>query len=266
MKKNIIKYIHLIFYISISILNINHAFSSLITEETPDWPADKEFFLSCHSEDLFFKSSFPHTDLIESFNLYANARNEYEKNPCDINIEKINNTENALKTLIKTSQKEDINAQTDLFFGATLLHGISFLDFIRNIDISEDAGIFSLFSLLKEKGGDFLKKNERNDTPLHYAAGHGSEYNIKWLLLKNDHIKTQINAQGEHGRTPLHIAAKYAPGFSESRAPVIATLILLGASLTTKDSDGKTPSDLYKDQISILYSQKKPPSSVRLSL
>ena len=82
---------------------------------------------------------------------------------------------------------------------------------------------------------NFLDGSER--TPLHYAARHGSETAIQYLIDKGRIVDIDINARDRNGQTPLHLAAER--GCPEA----IACLLNNGAEkdINVRDRNGKTP-------------------------
>ena len=82
-----------------------------------------------------------------------------------------------------------------------------------------------------EKGAELEAKDERNRTPLSWAAGGGHEAVAKLLLEKG----AELEAKDREGRTPLWWAA-------EGGHEAVAKLLLeKGAELEAKDEDGRTP-------------------------
>ena len=79
-------------------------------------------------------------------------------------------------------------------------------------------------------------RTERGETPLGWAAAHGTPENIKALLEAG----ANVNARSEYGGTPLHMAAQW--GTPEN----IKALLEAGADGATQNNDGEIPFDLAK--------------------
>ena len=90
---------------------------------------------------------------------------------------------------------------------------------------------------------NFLDGSER--TPLHYAARHGSETDIQYLIDKGRIVDIDINARDRNGQTPLHLAAER--GCPEA----IACLLDNGAGkgINVRDKRGNTPFNLAMTDI-----------------
>jgi len=105
-------------------------------------------------------------------------------------------------------------------------------------------------------GADFVTKTDNGgSTPLHYSASFSGGLEIAQLLLENG---AHVNAINNHGRSPLHWAAR--SGYQS--LAVIQEFIRNGAVLLATDKNGDTPFDLartdgrdyiltvaYKDQV-----------------
>lgn len=102
-------------------------------------------------------------------------------------------------------------------------------------------------------------KDLRGRTPLHLAALDAS-YNAAELLIA---WKVEVNSQDSQGNTPLHLASL---GYSPANYRIVRRLLLSGAKRNTKNSEGKTASNIAGESASpdiiaaLVRSRQKPPS------
>lgn len=113
--------------------------------------------------------------------------------------------------------------------------------------------------LLVEKGADPKTPNMEGTTPLMVAAGLGTPSRgpsgglgrrARWdvdVLKQLVEWGNDVNAANQHGQTPLHAAAFIAA------PPAIQYLVEQGARLDAKDSMGRTPLDVAKDNLRVEY-------------
>lgn len=116
---------------------------------------------------------------------------------------------------------------------------------LENRKIKPNEAISSISAILHSKT-DFkvaaelvIHSNTRN-TLLHVFASLNHLSLINYFMTKNP--KTNIDIMNKLGETPLHIAIK------ERYLGLIKILIHLGASMRTRNFEGKTPNDLLVEQ------------------
>ena len=81
-----------------------------------------------------------------------------------------------------------------------------------------------------EEGAEINVKDDKNKTPLHWAALEGS-IEVTKVLFENN---AQVDAVDTSGNTALHYACRYYP-------PVAKYLTEGGAEVNLKNNDGETP-------------------------
>jgi serine/threonine protein kinase len=91
--------------------------------------------------------------------------------------------------------------------------------------------------LLKEEA-NVNAKDERDNTPLHFAASNGYIEVVK-LLIENG---AYVNAKNKNGSTPLHYAA------NKGHIEVFKLLLEHGANPNIKNNNGKTAIDLAREK------------------
>ncbi|WP_341811598.1 ankyrin repeat domain-containing protein [Wolbachia endosymbiont (group A) of Oxytorus armatus] len=103
-------------------------------------------------------------------------------------------------------------------------------------------------NLLRE-GADVNVKNDKGETPLHFAAEMGHAEIVKDLLDKG----ANVNAVDKDGKTPFKLAAneeiqtllentaKLLEAAKSGNVDAVTRLISTGASVNATDQDGKTP-------------------------
>ena len=98
-------------------------------------------------------------------------------------------------------------------------------------------------ALFLKLGLDINSRDQRQSTPLHWAAFAGAEMSLSYILSWG----AQINLQDVNGLTPLHLAVKTAENMNSTRT--IRALLLKGADPSIQDYRGMTPLD-YLDEFS----------------
>ena len=83
-------------------------------------------------------------------------------------------------------------------------------------------------------------RGEHGYTPLHLAAEFNTNPTVITALVD---AGAEVNIRGEHGYTPLHLAAE-----SNTNPTVIEVLLDAGADAGVRAAEGKTPWDLAKDR------------------
>ena len=94
---------------------------------------------------------------------------------------------------------------------------------------------------------DVNARGNLGNTPLHVAAVWGDVRAIECLLGHG----ADVNAVGEFGETPLHVAVQIRHP-EETATQVVKMLLGYGASTTIKNDLGKTPVDLVRELTSPL--------------
>ena len=125
--------------------------------------------------------------------------------------------------------------KTSLFLNPLFLINFSFAN-----DFRDNKGNSTLFFAIKTKdvesienlialGADVNERDDRGQTPLHYASGYGILNKVVKALLK---AGAKVNATDKNGNTPLHITSLYG----SDNLDVVDFLIENGA-----DVNGNTP-------------------------
>ena len=94
-------------------------------------------------------------------------------------------------------------------------------------------GDLQMLSDLHQDGFSLMAIDETAKTALHYGARFGNKDIVKFLLEKAPHSIIDI-VDNEKGQTAVHKAAAY------NRADICSLLITAGASLLSKDVEGRT--------------------------
>ncbi|WP_265027666.1 ankyrin repeat domain-containing protein [Wolbachia endosymbiont (group B) of Chorthippus parallelus] len=97
----------------------------------------------------------------------------------------------------------------------------------------------SATKLIESNSINVNAKNSDGDEPIHLAAAYGHKDVVELLLEKE---KASINHKGKSNWTSLHYAAK------GGHLPVVQLLIEKEADANLKNSDGKTPLQLARDE------------------
>ena len=87
--------------------------------------------------------------------------------------------------------------------------------------------------ILEERPGaseDFVIGEGEGDSPIHFAAGSGSQDIVRSLLQRG----AEKDFRGNYGRTPLHLAAQ------RGHLGAVQALLEAGASVHLRDADGET--------------------------
>jgi len=88
------------------------------------------------------------------------------------------------------------------------------------------------------QGADANQKDKLGETPLHYAAEHGSRL-VAELLITNG---ANVNIKNNNGETPLHCATFW--GYRQ----MVKLLIASGADIAAKTNEGQTALDIATQQ------------------
>ncbi|XP_046574268.1 ankyrin repeat domain-containing protein 29-like [Haliotis rubra] len=88
-----------------------------------------------------------------------------------------------------------------------------------------------VFDLLVMGGADVSLEDDAGNTILHVACVAGHFDMVKYILSR-DYIQNYIETKGEHGQTPVMLAAK------AGHKSVFYLLVCKGASLSLRDYDG----------------------------
>lgn len=95
--------------------------------------------------------------------------------------------------------------------------------------------------LLLDRGADVHARANGGRTPLHLAARFASPSMVEMLL---ERAHADPNAETSDGRTPLHYAASSAKDGDEDRREVLRVLRDFGADPTVRDRKAETPRDV----------------------
>jgi ankyrin repeat protein len=98
-------------------------------------------------------------------------------------------------------------------------------------DAAKSGDLEKVKALLKENPDLLISKNDKGNTPLHFAAGYGYKAVAELLLAKG----ADVNAKGNGGQTPLHWAC------SSQKKDLVELLLDKGADVNAKDNGGATP-------------------------
>jgi ankyrin repeat protein len=127
-------------------------------------------------------------------------------------------------------------------FQQTILH-FAAKQFPR--DPSED------IDLLVRAGAIVNAKDDKEQTPLHFAAMYGHPEGIKKLL----ELGADVNAQDTLGRTPLYLATSFA---EHSKLEKIRILLRSGANPNTVDKEGNDPLMFFENCFGPEIAQQAP--------
>ncbi|WP_339045510.1 ankyrin repeat domain-containing protein [Candidatus Mesenet endosymbiont of Agriotes lineatus] len=174
--------------------------------------------------------------LLRDVDIGIKTKNRYGRAPLHEVIRSLNkkrNDHNAIKKIENTVIKlievgADISSIDDYRY--TPLHYATHFDNIR----------ISKFILEKIVQQYLNPRDESGGTPLHKAAYNGN-LEIVDILINS---KVNINTQDKHGDTPLHTVI--ASG-RERAEDIVGLLLKKGATVTIRDSFGRTPLDLARD-------------------
>ena len=102
-----------------------------------------------------------------------------------------------------------------------------------------------VLTYLHEKAGlSVASLDNRQNTPLHYACDHKTDFTANWLLG----FGADINAVNEEGDTPLHLLVKNVYKLDSSK--LVRELICKGADRDAVNLEGKKPIDILKHECS----------------
>ena len=102
---------------------------------------------------------------------------------------------------------------------------------ITGVHLAAYFGVKTAVNLLLEKGAELEVKDERNRTPLWYAARNGHKTVVQQLLEKG----AELEAKDERNRTPLWYAVR------SGHEAVVQLLLEKGAKLEANDKRNRTP-------------------------
>ncbi|MBC6415998.1 MAG: ankyrin repeat domain-containing protein [Bdellovibrionales bacterium] len=130
--------------------------------------------------------------------------------------------------------------KTSLFLNPLFLINFSFAN-----DFRDNKGNPSFFFAVEAKdverienlialGFDVNERDDRGQTPLHYASRYGILNKVVKALLK---AGAEVNATDKNGYTPLHITSLYG----SDNLDVMKTLLEAKAEVNVKDNKGNTP-------------------------
>lgn len=137
----------------------------------------------------------------------------------------------------------DVNARFVIFDRInkpTLLHLAA-----RRCHIDSDC--IDILKYLLSHGADPNAKDNKHQTPLHYAADNGCYEAVKWLVKHG----ADINATDDVNRTPLHYAVENV------NVEVVKYLILKRANTIAQDNSGFTPLHLLVTSVCKEHDEQK---------
>jgi len=95
---------------------------------------------------------------------------------------------------------------------------------LHNIDMSKVQDLI-------ERGADVRAKDNRGETPLHFASWYNSIEIAKFLIERGADVRAKNNG----GRTPLHWASK------RNHIEIAKLLLDAGSDVEAKNNNGETP-------------------------
>ncbi len=100
---------------------------------------------------------------------------------------------------------------------------------------------------------NIIDKNNKDNTPLHYAVERDKKEIVRKLLQE---WKADVNAKNNKGDTPLHIAV------SRNNKKLVSLLLDKQARSDIKNNEGKEPYELAKNQeVSYIFEHRSSHSS-----
>lgn len=131
-----------------------------------------------------------------------------------------------LKKTLENAQKQDVDLNSKIYRGRTLLH------------YAVKKNNKSLIKMLIKEGLNPNICDDDYNTPLHYAIHKNNYVAVKELINKG----ADLNIPGEFDQTPLHSAVL------QGNLDIIKLLIEKGADLSQVDEKNLTPLDYAKDE------------------
>lgn len=102
-----------------------------------------------------------------------------------------------------------------------------------------------VITYLHEKAGFGVSSlDKRQNTPLHYACDHKTDFSANWLIG----FGADINAVNEDGDTPLHLLIQNVQKLDSSK--LVKELICKGADRDAQNLEGKKPIDILREECS----------------
>lgn len=109
----------------------------------------------------------------------------------------------------------------------------------RMLERADILGERDAVAALISKGADVNAKDDKGQTPLHWAAQDGGTVAVADLLIAKG---ANVNAKDNRGKTPLHAGVMKANSRQYvTQTGVIELLLSRGADVNARDNDGDTP-------------------------
>ena len=134
-------------------------------------------------------------------------------------------------------QKADVNAKAA--YGWAPLHDATDLNESTSDEYLDPQ---MTVMVLLNAGADINARTKSGSTPLHSAAFKG--HRVLGSMIMMIQSRADINKQNDYGNTPLHILASRMIWKKDMLASHFLVDVM-GADLTIKNNDGKTPYDIF---------------------